>query len=467
MTARTERLALLLVVAALAAGCLLGIVHLLCVIGLRVPFDPNEGWNAYFAQMAMTRGTPYPAEGGLLVNNYPPLSFYLVGEWGKLVGDDVIAGRTVSLLAMIVVALGIGDAARRMGCNKMQSAFAGLLFVASIFLTSDYAGMNDPQLLGHAIAVWGLVVVLRAPRTPRALVLAALIFTLAFFVKHNLILLPVSLSAWLLLIDRRHATTFIASGAIFLLIGAGVFREIFGTSFFHQIASARTYDLHNIRAVAQTWIIWAIVPIGAALLLLTIARRDKLAVLAMIYASVSVLGGLLFLCGSGVDANALFDASIALSICSALLLDRLENNLWSAGAAAACVLPLLLLLRTVEGDWTSSGYWLRPMAENRIAVAGEISLLKRSREPALCEMLALCYWAGKSPQVDVFNTDQRIRTGALRSDGLVHLIAERRYSIIQLESLHPFPLPTAIERAVLQNYRIVRTDDERVFLVPR
>src|SRR6185295_16458982 len=85
--------------ASLALACLFGLLHVLTVLGLHVPFDPNEGWNAYFAQMAMRSGSPYPPDGGFLVNNYPPLSFYLVGAIGKLLGDNIVAGRIVSLLA--------------------------------------------------------------------------------------------------------------------------------------------------------------------------------------------------------------------------------------------------------------------------------------------------------------------------------------------------------------------------------
>lgn len=467
MTARTPDLVFRLVVAALGASCALGIAHLLGVIALHVPFDPNEGWNAFYAQLAMTRGTPYPAEGGFLVNNYPPISFYLVGGLGWALGDNIIAGRIISLLAMLVVAFGVGVAARLMGTSRAQALFVGLLLVSSIFLTSDYAGMNDPQLLGHAVAIWGLVAIVLKPRTAGAMVLAALVFTLAFFVKHNLISLPISLAAWLFLRDRRHALIFTTSGFLFLLLAVGIFQGAFGTSFFHQIVSARIYDFRGFWNTASTWFVWATVPLCAALLLALIARRDQFATLTLLYAGISTLSGLLLLGGSGVDANALFDADIALSLCVALVLNRLENTTWSVVAAFVCCLPLVFLLRTLNGEWTSIGYWLHPMADERRTSAEEISLLRRSRGPILCEMLSLCYWAEKTAQVDVFNTDQRIRAGEESPDRLVQLIRARRYSIIQLETLDPFPLPPAIELAVMQNYRVVRIDDERVFFSPR
>jgi hypothetical protein len=467
MTEPAHQLVSRLTVVLLGTGCLIGLVHVLSVIGLHVPFDPNEGWNAYFARMAMTHGTPYPAVDSFLVNNYPPLSFYVIGEVGKVVGDNIVAGRIVALLALLVTSLGLARAARLMGCTTLQATFAGLLFVAGVLLTSDYAGMNDPQLLGHAIAIWGLVAVLQTPRTSRMMILAALLLTVAFFVKHNLVLLPLSLGAWLLLADRRHATPFVAGGLIFLLLGFGMFREYFHFSLWQQLSSARLYSLANVGTVALNWLGWAAIPICAAGLLFYAARRDQFAILAIIFATASTLGGLCFLGGTGVDASALFDADIALALCAGLLLDRLESTVLSAAAAIACVVPLVFMVGTLEGDWTGSGFWLHPLAQDRATTAREIALLRASREPVLCEMLALCYWAGKTPQVDVFNMDQRIRTGAQSADGLLRQIAAKRFSIIQLEALRPFPLPPVVERAVLHNYRIIRRDDERVFLAPR
>ncbi|MGZ6006254.1 MAG: glycosyltransferase family 39 protein [Rhizomicrobium sp.] len=467
MRATAQSFGFRLVTAALAVGCVLGLVHVVSVVGVQVPFDPNEGWNAYFSQLAMATGTPYPPEGSLLINNYPPLSFFIVGELGRLVGDAIVAGRIVSLMALVAGAFGIATALWRMGCTPTQSLFAALFFIACLFLTSDYVCMNDPQLLGHAIAIWGLVVALRAPRIPRDVVFAALLLTIAFFVKHNLILLPISLASWLMLVDRRHALTFIASGMIFVLVGLGIFRDIFGTSFVHQIVSARIYSFEYVRTNSQNWLPWAAVPLCGALLLFRVGRRDQFAVFAIIYVAVSTVGAVLFSGGAGVDANAFFDADIALVLCAGLLLDRLENKSWATLIAVFYVAPLLFLLQGASGDWKSHDYWLHPMGEDRRVASSEIALLRISPDPVLCEMLSLCYWAKKSPQVDVFNMDQRFRTGAQSAAELVRQIDEKRFSILQLETLKPFPFPLDVERAVMRSYKIVRTDDERVFLAPR
>ena len=467
MSAASYKLGFCIALTMLALGCAAGLVHVVSVIGLRVPFDPNEGWNAYFAELAMRTGSPYPPAGGFLVNNYPPLSFYLIGRLAQINGDAIVMGRIVSLVSIAVAGFGIMRILALMGCSKPQAIFAALLFVACLMLTSDYVGMNDPQLLGHAISIFGALALVRAPASSRAAVIAALLFAVVLFVKHNLVLLPLSLAAWLMLINRRAALTFIWSFAIFVLIGLGIFRTLFGTSLFHQIASERTYAFENIRIALLNWLPWGVVPLCGALVLYARGRRDRYAALATMYAAIAAIGGLFFSSGTGVDANALFDADIALVLCAGLLLNQLEHQSLGVLAAFLYLVPLALLLRHVEPDWTVGDYWLRPMADDRRTVDAELSLLRATPDPVLCEMQSLCFWAGKSPQVDVFNLDQRFRLRPDSDTQLVRSIEAKHFSLIVLESLKPFPLAGRTEVAVLGNYKVARTDDERVFLRPR
>jgi uncharacterized membrane protein len=49
----------------------------------------------------------YPSHDKLITNNYPPLSFYIVGALGWLIGDMVLAGRLLSLGAVAVTAVAV------------------------------------------------------------------------------------------------------------------------------------------------------------------------------------------------------------------------------------------------------------------------------------------------------------------------------------------------------------------------
>ena len=91
----------------------------LLLIPLHVPLGYNEGWNAYLAARAigLQDGPLYPPADTLVFNNYPPLSFYLVGLIGRgLAGGDVIvAGRVVALASLLASAVGI---TRRVGIRS-------------------------------------------------------------------------------------------------------------------------------------------------------------------------------------------------------------------------------------------------------------------------------------------------------------------------------------------------------------
>ena len=75
--------------------------------------DYNEGWNAYWAQRAELGQPIYPPHDATLFNNYPPLSFLLVGALGRLGLDVWIAGRIVAWLSFAGCAVLI-----RAGCGR-------------------------------------------------------------------------------------------------------------------------------------------------------------------------------------------------------------------------------------------------------------------------------------------------------------------------------------------------------------
>ena len=135
--------------------------------------------------------------------------------------------------------------------------------------------------------------------------------------------------------------------------------------------------------------------------------------------------------------------------------------------SGACLVCLAWLVRSVDGDGGNRDYWYRPLQDDRKIAAAEISLLRSAPNPVLCEMLSLCYWAGRSAEVDVFNIDQAIRTGARVDTQRLRQSEAKRVSMIELGSLKPCPLSGGIEQALFRSYKIARTDDGRVILTPR
>src|SRR5437762_810218 len=109
--------ALVAIVSVVALASLPAIVAVVRTIPLRVSLDANEGWNAYHAVAAFGGGL-YPRQPQFFFNNYPPLSFYLVGAAGRWIGDPIVAGRLVASFAFAMLVAIAYVASRQMQCAR-------------------------------------------------------------------------------------------------------------------------------------------------------------------------------------------------------------------------------------------------------------------------------------------------------------------------------------------------------------
>jgi len=119
-----------------------------------------------------------------MIDNYPPLSFYLVGALGRVLGDYIFAGRIISLLSFFFVSFGIFAAARRMGCKHFGGIVRGALYAGGLLVFTDYVGMDDPSDAGARHCDGGFAAAVDEPRGMARVAAAALLFVLAVFVKH-------------------------------------------------------------------------------------------------------------------------------------------------------------------------------------------------------------------------------------------------------------------------------------------
>ena len=455
-----------LVVLGAALFCIFGLWRTIATMGLRLPLDPNEGWNAYHAAAAMSGAPLYPGPQSFMIDNYPPLSFYLVGAFGRVLGDNIFAGRIVSLLSFFFVTFGIFAAGLHLGCRRLAAAFAALLFAGGLLVFTDYVGMDDPQLLAHAIAMAGFLLLLREPRGTAAIASAALLFVLAVFVKHNVIAMAVAATVWLAVYDRKSALRLAVFGISLLLFGLILFRFVYGTGLLAQLISARLYSLDNLYGGLDGWLHWSLVPLVGLAVLAYLRWSDRFVRLVTVYAACGTILGLYFLGGAGVDANAMFDADIALALGAALLIERAAQDVYAPIAAAAYALPLLFAAWS-NGDWHDADGWLHPMREETRLAQRDIAFLAARQGPALCEMQSFCYWVRKPAAVDVFNVGQQFDTGARSDAPLVALIEARRFSVIQFDPDSPYSLGEKAHGAIARAYRLDHQDDYGSFYVPR
>src|SRR4030095_7923944 len=199
------------------------------------PKNYKGGGKACQAGRAMGDAPLYPDRSALVTNNYPPLSFYVVGALGSLTGDNIVAGRLIALFSFITVAVVIYVITRNISGSRYAGLIGSLVFAGYLAgLHPGYIGMNDPQWLPQAIMMMALMLVLsKADSDSKSyLWLVVLIALAAGLTKHNLVALPLAITVWLLLDDSRRlyvlislfSPVLVASfGALYIVSGAGVF----------------------------------------------------------------------------------------------------------------------------------------------------------------------------------------------------------------------------------------------------
>jgi hypothetical protein len=458
---------LIVVVALLSVAVLAAFVRAFLIAPLHVPIDPNEGWNAYHAA-----GSPYPPPGAFMINNYPPLSFYLVGLLGACLGDNIVAGRFVSLAAFAGICLFIAVVLRQMNAGWTAALFGALLFASTLLFGSDYVGMDDPQLLGHALQLAGLLFVLQRPRNWPTMLVSGVLFVTGGFIKHNLFALPLASLAWLAFCDRYNALRLLAGVFVLTFAAFIAAQATLGISLLHHLNSARMYSLRQMGESLRDWMPLVAIPLCALFVLMFQSRRDEAARLAIVYAAIAVASGALLLGGAGVDVNAMFDADIALTLCAGLAISRWparETPFWRASAQIfpmLCILPLVLIALRAP-DWRDPSFWLAPLREEAALAKTDVAFLRGHPGPAMCENLTFCYWAGKEGPVDVFNLDQQFETGSRDPNTFLRLLRSRSFDSVELDETSPFPFPKRVENVFNQYYRIDHQNDEGIFFVPR
>ena len=478
--------ALLLCTVPLLAFLLLGP---LLLIPLHVPLGYNEGWNAYLAARAVgPQGGPlYPPADTLVFNNYPPLSFYLVGLLGRFLfgGDVIVAGRIVALTSLLASAVLLAVCVARLGGSRRGAlcAAALLLFYATTFFRG-YVAVDEPQWLGHALMLAGLAVLLRDHAIGRypvgRMVAAALLVAAGGFVKHSLVALPLAMTAWLALVRPRMAAVWLAAAIGAVAVGLALTAVLHGRAAFADVLLHRRV-LRPGRAVLAVWRMLPLLPMMAVALLAWRRRRrgDRSMPFAALFVAIALATSVAQRVGEGVNYNAYFEATIALCLLIGLAVSddglRLRAGGGTVRPATLTLVAALALLVTMPGHLRQA--W-RDIADREArARSWQPVIAAMAASPGLvgCQALSLCFWAGKPYAVDMFNLNQSILTGGsiARFDRLARTHA---FSLFQYDrgAFHGMtPLASTNSDRLLRDllghgYAPVAVDpDGNVMLVPR
>ncbi len=429
---------------------------------VRAPLDVNEGWNAIQAMRAWAWGGLYPDPDALTGNNYPPLSFYLVGGLGRIVGDDVIAGRIVALLAEVTTGAAVYAIVARLTRSR-QWAWVGLLLFVGLAATilRRYTLMNDPQWLALAATSQALSLIVRpsARRIPIVAVAWAAALTVAgMFIKHNVVAIPIAITGWLWFRDRRALAVWCGIGAGLTGIALAAIYARWGTApFIGTFGESRQYSLHRMVAKGGADLL-ALLPV-----LIAAAPRRPLAapnaILPALLVVIAVTIGLIERSGDGVDINAWFDAVVALAI--AVPVASAADPALARIRLALSLLPILCLAPFAMRDDVTEIVTRNAEAHRWASLIAGVA---GARGPVACGDQAICYWAGREAGLDFFMANQRLL--ARRGQTVRIAIERRQFALIEMRSDGTGGPSDLLRPLIWVHYRPQFTSGDRELLVP-
>lgn len=432
----------------------------------QAPRGYSEGWNALVALHAVSPLPLYPQDQTLHTNNYPPLSFYLVGGLGALIGDNMVAGRLISLAALVAVVLEIALAVRLLGGTWWVSAFAGLLFVAGAMgLDHLPLGGNEPHMLAHAVMLAGLIVLLKGPGSGRHVAGAAVLMVVGGLIKHNLLGLPLAVTLWLLLNDRRALRVWLLTAAAAVAVALAALWLAYGPAVFDNMLSTRSYGLSRMLRTTRRGLESLQIPLGASLFLVALQPRAPGPQLAGLYVGCALLVASLLVGGAGAGVNLFFETLIASCIAAGLLLHQVGHPV-RALLAAVLVFGVGIQL---PGEPMRILLGASPVPRAEAQTRADLAFLAGIEGRVMCETLALCYWAGKGLEVDSFNARQGFLARGHDEQVLLDLLASGTLAAVQLTSAEPGRdderISAAFMESLLRHYRLARVSDNGLFFV--
>ena len=409
-----------------------------------VDLSRNEAWNAWFID-ALQSGHPlYPSRNELIVNNYPPLSFYLAALVAKLAGDTIMAGRLIAIVSAFVVSAAAGFCVRALGGSRAASALGALWLLATLarFFTL-YVGVNDPSLLGIALMGLGLAWFLQRMRAGRSTEPAVALMVLAAFVKHNMPGLGLGAIIWLAMGNKWAALRATLFGTALSAVGVLICIAAFGWNFIEQILMPRQIALAHI-GFALNRLQWVAPAVAVWGLWAWPNRNRPSAQFTALLLSLTLLNGLTQAAGAGVTYNAYFGFVFACAVAVALAFDgigtialakRFGTGAAQAAIIAVLVLRLLLWMRSEPYLVLISPSFREDVRQHERTMASEVARIRAIPGHVTCWPLAVCYRAGKAFIYDQYWVEQFIAKGRWTNEAVEQVVQEKGIRFESIEGV--------------------------------
>lgn len=394
------------------------LIRPLSLIGSHIPIQYNEGWNAYFADAAVSGRAAsdlYPPWFFSITDNYPPFSFYIVGYIGKIIGDNIIAGRIINIFSVFSISSLIYFILVRITHSKYAASISALSFlIYSETVFWRYFAIDDPQWLANAVSLLGLFVSIYASDKKPLFMLSAFLMIFAGFIKHNLIALPVATTFYLYAYDKKASYIFVSSAIVSLIGLLCVCYAGYGINFFIDVfQNKRIIDIHG--AISTYKKILELLPLFVSFILIVKNRREYdytifIERFIIPFVCVSLLFGVFQASADGVNYNCFFELLIALILSLGLYMKNLECF---APQSYQFTLRILIIFSvfmvSVPVELKRTYLALQSINKDSDFYENIIHLIDNDKGEAICQDLSICYWAHKKEIFDYFNTDQKIK----------------------------------------------------------
>jgi hypothetical protein len=485
----TDLLAVLAVVICLFATLLT--LPTALTIGFAFDRNYNEGWNVYNAVRLTNHQIIYDNDYWR-VNNYPIGSFLIIGTANFLFDNLLVTGRIVALISFIAIGLLAAIATLRFGGKSVDAVFGGGCALGFCYLIAPgWVIVDDPQTLGEAVMLGGLVSYISRSAARLDLFRTAFLVVLGGFIKHNVIAIPAAITLDLAMRSPRRLLSWLGYCAGFTAGFVGVTQIVAGGTFIEHLFSPRAFYWHGVRYHLMKYLRLFKFPLIAVILGSRITFTADRFLLAA-WGAISIVTATIFSGFEGTSYNMFQDAAVFLGVAAGILFSEARRLGPQASLAKvlALALPLLLaqpiLARGSDSlaHLSNSRALLEQYRGQQDVFLADAKYILESGGPAICEDLLLCYSSGQPFTLDPFNSRQYILAGKLDQRELIARIAAHEFAVIQLKadicddpatsSCHILHYPQKIDRftdetlyAIDKYYRIARRSTYGTFYVPK
>ena len=424
---------------ALTAGNLLS-------IGFTFERNYNEGWNVYNAQRLIDHELIYD-DDYWRVNNYPIFSFLAVAGVNFIVNNPLLSGRIIALVSFVAVGVLSAAAVRRFGGDRVDAVFGGACSLGFCYLVAPaWVAVDDPQTLGEAMMLAGLVSYISRPPDRLSLLRTALLVTLGAFVKHNVVAIPLAITFDIAIRSPRRLPFWFGCCAGFTVGCLGLTYFVAGGTFLDHLLSPRIFTRHGAHYHLMKYLRFGEFPLAVILLLARAVFSGDRRILAA-YGITSISVATIFSGFEGTSYNMFQDAAVFLAVAAGVMLHGLRKHVILGASAherlakVAVAFAPLLLAQPILGRSPQAfaqiyhaGSLLEANRQAERSFLAEAEYISEKHGPAICESLLLCYQAGQPFTLDPFNSRQLILAGRLDQSQLIRRIAAEEFAVVQLRA---------------------------------